>query len=151
MKKLIKYFGVMLTAAFMCLALFACGGNGTKYNYKEAKVEGNSNMSSIATMYDAIYKMYDAIYKGSYIEVGDSSIKWTMSDQEQKMTYKKDGDKYSLGGKYTELLKDTLAGMGAGNMEIAVWGAETEEGFKIVIENTIGDNVIRFVCNFTKA
>ncbi len=144
MKKLIKYFGVMLTAAFMCLALFACGGNGTKYNYKEAKVEGDTNMSSIATM-------YDAIYKGSYIEVGDSSIKWTMSDQEQKLTYKKDGDKYSLGGKYMESLKDSLSGIGAGNMEFAIWGAETEEGFKIVMEETIGDNVIRFVLNFTKA
>ena len=50
-----------------------------------------------------------------------------------------------------ESLKDSLAGMGAGNMEIAVWGAETEEGFKIVMEETIGDNVIRFVLNFTKA
>ena len=144
MKKLIKYFGVMLTAAFMCLALFACGGNGTKYNYKEAKVEGDSNMSSVVTM-------YNTLFKGSYIEVGNGSIKWTVSDQEQKLTCEKDGDKYSLSGKYMESLKDSLSGIGAGNMEIAVWGAETEEGFKMVIEETMMDKAIRFVLNFTKA
>ncbi len=149
MKKLIKYFVVMITAALLSLTLFACGSN-VKYNFKETTIEGEGEMASSMSF---MKTTYDTLYKDSTIEVGDGDIVWKMKDAEQKLTYEKDGDKYILAGEYTDTLKNSLSSIGGGevSIEMAMWGAETDDGFKIVMEEKVESTTVSIVLNFTKA
>ena len=157
MKKIIKYLGIMLTAALLCIMLIACGGGETNiYNFSNTTIEGDSIEGAGASGLSYIASSYEARYKGSHIEIIEGSkesyggIKWTMQDNEViTISYHKEGDKYILSGDYVDHLASTMW-----NVELPqdilknrfMWGAKTNDGFKIVME--YGDQI---VLNFTKA
>lgn len=146
MKKITIALVAVLSAILMCIGLVACG-SGTKYNYTETTVEGDSSVTSI---FSSMTSMYDTLYKDSYIEVGSKEIKWTIQGEKSSMTYEKDGDKYVLGGDFTKQLKEGMSSFGA-DIEISLYGLEVEDGFQIVMEEEVMEMTVKIIYNFKKA
>lgn len=142
MKRLQKKAAILLVAvlAIAMVASFAACGEKTRYNYVSLKAEG-----SYADMMGAIF---DPMYKGSYILVSENSIEWVIDDVKEKMSCKKDGDRVVLGGDYLERIKKDVFG---GSVEVEYYGQKNGENYQIIMEEKLGDIVVKITMNFEKA
>lgn len=153
-KKVLKtvVIACALAMSLLCAALLTgCGDKAEKYTYSDVAVE--SNVPEAASGMESFKTMYNTMYKDSTLEVG-KKIVWNMPGQNSKgeMTYKKDGDKYVLGGDFVETLKSAFSGMGVSgvNVEAELYGIKTDAGFEIVIAEKVSDMNITIRLQFVK-
>lgn len=136
MKKVAKISTLICTLALVLVVMFALSacGAGTTYKYSSVSIDMGGYGSN-----DSLTSVYDTMMKDSTITVSDKEILWTISDAKNTMTVTKDGDKYVLGGEYTEQMKTAFSSMGgAGTVSnYEMYGKDTEGGFDIVMSMTV--------------
>ncbi|MDE6273532.1 MAG: hypothetical protein K2L87_00600 [Clostridiales bacterium] len=134
--KIVTLFCTLALAMVCVLALVACGGTTYTYSKTDVKMTGD-NMG--VDMSGTMNTMYDNMFKGSTLDVSDSEIVWTVSDQKSSMEVKKDGDKYVLSGDYVDQMKQALSASMGGtgvSVDFDMYGTETDAGFDIVMATT---------------